>query len=233
MMGRNFGHGPALDDRPALLLELLDGASTLGVALTQEQAAQMLSFLSLLLEWNGKVNLTAITEPMRLIDEHLVDSLSLVATLVGRNREKILDIGAGGGFPGVVLAIALPEKNFTLVDSIGKKIGFLKSAAAHLGLKNLRALQTRATGRASEEQLEGADCVVSRAFLAPTEWAHLAQHYLRSGGLAVAMLGAETMEPASLPSTLRRLDEQRYLLPRSRAARRILLWERLSGGSST
>lgn len=201
--------------------ELLVGAVAVGSPISDEAAVKLLAFVELLLQWNRKVNLTAIRSASEAVEMHLIDSLAAAPVLSGVGR--VVDLGSGGGFPGIPLAVALPGCEFTLVDAVGKKVGFLKAAIAHLGLRNARAIHARAEGKPDEEGIPRADAVICRAFLAPTQWLELAQKYVAPGGSILAMLGAETRLPAA-PGGLRQTDLRNYRLPRSGAERRIAAW---------
>jgi 16S rRNA (guanine527-N7)-methyltransferase len=201
--------------------ELLAGADAVGSPVTEEVAMKLLAFVELLLQWNRKVNLTAIRSAGEAVEMHLVDSLAAAPVLAG--VERVVDLGSGGGFPGIPLAIALPGCEFTLVDAVGKKVGFLKAAIAHLGLRNARAIHAHAEGKPEDEGIPRAVAVICRAFLAPSEWLELAQNYVAPGGRILAMLGAETEMPTA-PGGLRLTGVRSYRLPHSGAERRIAAW---------
>jgi 16S rRNA (guanine527-N7)-methyltransferase len=140
--------------------QLIAHARELGVALDASQAALLLSLLDELAVWNKSYNLTAITEREAMIRAHLLDSLSAQADLQGR---LIADVGTGAGFPGLPLALLEPQRQFTLIDSVAKKIRFVTHAARTLGLNNVTALQARV------ETLTPAtpfDTVMARAYAA-------------------------------------------------------------------
>ena len=116
------------------------GASAMGVALSEAQAGKLLDYLDLLQKWNKAYNLTAVRERPAMLVQHLLDSLSIVPHLPPGD---LLDVGSGGGLPGIPLAILQPERSITLIDTVGKKVAFLKQAAMTLGLKNLTAVSDR------------------------------------------------------------------------------------------
>jgi 16S rRNA (guanine527-N7)-methyltransferase len=194
---------------------LREGAAAVGVALSGEQVDRLLDYLELLLSWNRKVSLTSVTDWEQAVEVHLVDSLAPAAVLYGAG--SILDVGSGGGLPGIPLAVALPGARVTLVESVGKKAGFLKAAIAKLGLGNARALQVRARGRPDLEGIEPAEVVICRALERPGRWFETARPYAVSGGRIVAMVGAETEVPLG-PAI------HEYALPRTRALRRLAVW---------
>jgi 16S rRNA (guanine527-N7)-methyltransferase len=119
---------------------LLARAPEMGVSLTEAQADKLLDYLDLLQKWNKAYNLTAVRERSAMLTQHLLDSLSIVPHLPPGD---LLDVGSGGGLPGIPLAILQPERSITLIDTVGKKVAFLKQAAIALGLKNLEAVSDR------------------------------------------------------------------------------------------
>ncbi len=120
--------------------QLLDGCESLNISIDHHQAEQLIEFCELLIRWNKKINLTSITKPDEVITKHILDSLSLLPHVHG---DSVLDVGTGAGFPGVPLALMLPDVQFTLLDSNHKKITFIKHVAAKLGLNNLVATHSR------------------------------------------------------------------------------------------
>ncbi len=143
----------------------------------------MAQHLTLLLKWNKAFNLTAIRDPDDVLALHLADSLSIAPFIRG---DLIYDIGTGGGFPGLPLAILYPEKNFVLVDASAKKIRFLTQTIKSLKLENVEALHARVEA-ITPEQL--ADQVVSRAFSSMAKFVSLTEHLLAADGEWLAMKG--------------------------------------------
>jgi 16S rRNA (guanine527-N7)-methyltransferase len=142
----------------ALTAQLWDGAATLGVPLENEQLAKFEALVAQLLRWNKAYNLTAITQPDEILTHHLLDSLSAQPDLAG---STVADVGTGAGFPGLPLAIVNPQRLFTLVDAVDKKLRFIDHVARELGLANVRSMHVRV------EQLQPAqpfDTVITRAF---------------------------------------------------------------------
>ncbi len=126
--------------RSAEIAQLLRGAAQMSVPLTESQAVKLLDYLDLLQKWNKAYNLTAVRDRSAMLTQHLLDSLSIVSHLPPGD---LLDVGSGGGLPGIPLAILQPERSITLIDTVGKKVAFLKQAALTLGLKNLHAVSDR------------------------------------------------------------------------------------------
>ena len=130
----------------------------LGLDIDETSRQLMLRHLELLAHWNRRLNLTAITQPDVMVVQHLLDSLSVAPWIGG---EAVLDIGSGGGLPGLPLAIAMPDRQFTLLDSRGKRIEFLRYVIANLGIKNVRVAQSRVEDYRPEVKF---DTLVCRAF---------------------------------------------------------------------
>ena len=202
---------------PVSLATLLDGAAQLGLALTETQATALIRLLDELDDWNQRMNLTAIRERGQQITKHLLDSLCVHSYLRG---VRIADIGTGAGFPGLPLAVALPQLQFTLLDSTAKKLKFVEHAAQTLGLHNVQTVHTRAENYRPKERF---DCVVSRAVGPIETFVKWSGHLSVGGGRLLAMKGREpTDELEHIPSgwklaavhrlNVPGLDEQRHLV---------------------
>lgn len=143
---------------------LIDGCSQMGIGLGEKQQYQFSRYLDLLLEWNQKFNLTAITEPKEIIVQHFLDSISTLKLKQMEGQSRILDMGSGAGFPGIPLKIMEPQLQVSLVDSVQKKVGFLNEIIEQLELNDTVAIHARAEDLANlKEQREAYDLVVSRA----------------------------------------------------------------------
>ena len=165
---------------------LVSGAAALGVALDAAQVDKLAQYLALLQTWNRKINLTAITEARAVVELHFLDSLA-VAPLV-RDCATLIDVGAGAGFPGAVLAIALPHLRVTAIDGVAKKVAFLQTLKRTLA-PNLEPLHAR------DEQIDRAfDAAVSRATWDPPQWLMHGSRLVAPGGVLVAMQTAEAPE---------------------------------------
>lgn len=125
----------------------LQSGLTLSLPLSPTQVDLLLAYQALIAKWNRVYNLTAVRSPEEMLTHHLLDSLSVVPALTARfgaeQPFRLLDVGAGAGLPGVVIAIALPQAQVTCVDTVAKKASFIRQVAAELGLKNLRAEHAR------------------------------------------------------------------------------------------
>ena len=204
----------------------MSGAAQLGIPLSETQAAQLLRLLDELDDWNQRMNLTAIRERSQQITKHLLDSLTVHAHLQGTS---VADIGTGAGFPGLPLAVALPQLQFTLVDSTAKKLKFVEHAVQTLGLHNVQTVHTRAETYRPKERF---DCVVSRAVGPIETFVKGSGHLCVGGGRLLAMKGRyPTDELAHIPNgwklaavhrlNVPGLDEQRHLVELCRSHDRI------------
>ena len=193
--------------------------------LTNDQVAKFEKYRSLLLEWNEKFNLTAITDPDEIEEKHFIDSL-LASNFIDFSKGKLLDVGSGAGFPGIPLAIVFPKLKVTLLESNGKKIRFLNEVKSQLGLENVVVVN----GRAEElKQRDYFDFVTARAVKQLNILAELTLPFVRIHGLLVAYKGSsgdEELEEAK--SALRKLNSsvkfiKSYELPISKDNRKLLV----------
>ncbi|MBA1280488.1 16S rRNA (guanine(527)-N(7))-methyltransferase RsmG [Stutzerimonas stutzeri] len=152
--------------------ELKQGAALLGVDLNETQQEQLLGYLRLLNKWNKAYNLTAVRDPAEMVSRHLLDSLS-VAPHVEQGGSRWLDVGSGGGMPGIPLAILFPERSFTLLDSNGKKTRFLTQVKLELKLANLEVVHSRVEQFRPEQPFAG---ITSRAFSSLRDFADWTRH---------------------------------------------------------
>ena len=184
---------------------LADGAQALGLALDETQVDALLAYRDLLLKWNKVYNLTALRDPAEVRTHHLLDSLAAVGPLrrhVGERPVRLLDVGSGGGLPGVVIAIACPNVDVTCVDTVAKKAAFVQQVAASLKLPNLRGLHARVESLNALAG-QGYDVVCSRAFASLADFVNWSQAALVDGGVWMAMKGKH---PADELETLRQQE---------------------------
>lgn len=165
---------------------LKKGSKDLGVPLSDEQIDKLIRYSDLLVDWNEKMNLTAITEKDAIATKHFLDSLSAIST--GHVRGKVIDVGCGAGFPGLVLKIAKPETKLTLLDSLNKRITFLDAVCTDLGLSDVETVHARAED-AARRMREEFDTVVSRAVANMTVLSELCIPFLKVGGRFLALKG--------------------------------------------
>jgi 16S rRNA (guanine527-N7)-methyltransferase len=167
------------------------GLQSLQLALDARQVDLLLEYLGLLQKWNKVYNLTAVRDPAEMMTHHLLDSLAAIAPLleqVGNRHAKLLDVGSGGGLPGVVIAIACPQIDVTCVDTVAKKAAFIQQAAATLKLPNLRGLHARVESLSALSG-QGYDVVCSRAFASLVDFTNWSKSALNEGGVWMAMKG--------------------------------------------
>jgi 16S rRNA (guanine527-N7)-methyltransferase len=177
-------------DREALYQLLTDGVGELGLQLSDVQHGKLLDYVTLLAKWNAVYNLTAIRDPRQMLVQHILDSLSIVPHLVQRNPGTVLDVGSGGGLPGIVLAIVRPDWGVTVNDIVHKKTAFQAQAKAELGLTNLSVVTGRVeTLRPGAEVSAKFDVIVSRAFAELADFVTLARHLVAEQGAILAMKG--------------------------------------------
>ncbi|WGS42083.1 16S rRNA (guanine(527)-N(7))-methyltransferase RsmG [Burkholderia sp. JSH-S8] len=214
---------PAVN-RDVLEKMLVDGANALGVALTDTQRNQLLDYVALLAKWNAVYNLTAIRDPQQMLIQHILDSLSIVPHLGDRVSARVLDVGSGGGLPGIVLAIVRPDWQVTLNDIVQKKSAFQTQTRAELKLANLSVVTGRVeTLQPGAEVPKKFDVIVSRAFADLSDFVKLARHLVAPGGAIWAMKGihpgdeiARLPDGSHVKQTIRlavpMLDAERHLI---------------------
>lgn len=162
--------------------DLRQGAQKMGVELNHQACQQLLDYLALLQKWNKVYNLSAIRDPQDMLVKHLLDSLAVVPMLQQATPKTLIDVGTGGGLPGIPLAIVFPQLPVSLLDSNQKKTRFLVQVKAQLGLANVRVLHTRV-----EDHTEHYDAVISRAFTALDNFVVLTEPLLAAKGTWWAM----------------------------------------------
>jgi 16S rRNA (guanine527-N7)-methyltransferase len=196
------------DDLPA-------AAAALGAPVDARALAAFRIYAAELLRWNRRVNLTRVVDPGEVVELHFLDSLAAAPLVRG---PRLLDLGAGAGFPGVVLKLRDPSLELTLVDAEKKKVSFLKALVARLDLSGARALRASARGEPSAEGIGPHATVISRAFLALDPWLDLARAYCAAGGRIICMLGRDAPGDAALQAAaaardLRLGEVRRLTLP--------------------
>ncbi len=166
---------------------LRSGAQDLGLVLTDAQIQHLLDYAALIQKWNKVYNLTALRDPADMLTHHLLDSLTAIAPLRRHTQGqpiKVLDVGSGGGLPGVVLAICMPELNVSCVDTVAKKAAFVQQVAVSLKLPNLRGLHARVESLTDPYQV-----ICSRAFASLPDFVAWSRSALAEGGVWMAMKG--------------------------------------------
>ncbi len=171
-------------DRAALAQVLEKGVAELKLDLDEAQIAKLLDYLALLAKWNAVYNLTSVRDPMQMLTLHVLDSLAAVSAFAGATN--VLDVGAGGGLPGMVLAISRPDMKVSMIDTVHKKTAFLTQVKAELGLANVSIHTMRV------EQLQVKqpfDVITSRAFADLSDFVNWSGHLLAEGGQFIALKG--------------------------------------------
>ncbi len=208
----------------ALREPLCAGVRALGLDLDEARIAQLLDFLALLQKWNKVYNLTAVRDPQEMLTHHLLDSLAAVAPLrrqLAGHGARLLDVGSGGGLPGVVFAICCPEVDVSCVDTVAKKAAFIQQAAAALRLPNLHGIHARV------ETLSGPFDVVScRAFASLPDFTAWSRQALGPQSVWLAMKGKYPAEEvAALPTGVRVFHVEQLKVP-GLDAERCIVWMR-------
>mgnify|MGYP000066449483 FL=1 len=200
---------------------LRSGAKALNLNLSDEQIQRLLDYMALIQKWTKVYNLTAVRDPADMLTHHLLDSLTAIAPLSRHTQgqpRKVLDVGSGGGLPGVVLAICMPELNVTCVDTVAKKAAFVQQVAVSLKLPNLRGIHARV-----ESLTDPYDVICSRAFASLPDFVTWSRSALAEGGVWMAMKGKHPLDeidalPADVkvfhvePLTVPGLDVERCMV---------------------
>jgi len=175
--------GISAENLAGLRKKLIRGVDALELSIDENKINQLMTYLELFHKWNKTYNLSAVRDPSEMVHRHLLDSLSVVKHIEG---ERFIDVGTGGGLPGIPLAIMFPEKQFTLLDSAGKKIRFLFQVKTSLGLENVSVENCRVESYQPEAKFSA---VISRAFASIKDMIEGCQHLLEPNGCFLAMKG--------------------------------------------
>ncbi|MFD2645943.1 16S rRNA (guanine(527)-N(7))-methyltransferase RsmG [Pseudomonas japonica] len=201
--------------------ELSTGARQLGLELTGEQLEQLLAYLALLIKWNKAYNLTAVRDPDEMVSRHLLDSLSVMAFIHG---PRWLDVGSGGGMPGIPLSILHPDKQVTVLDSNGKKTRFLTQVKLELKLDNLTVIHKRVEEFQPAQPFTG---IISRAFSSMENFTNWTRHLGDSQTQWLAMKGLHPAdELVALPADFKVDSEQALTVPGCQGQRHLLILRR-------
>ena len=226
-----------------LLPALQKGLADLGLVLTDEQQTQLLAYMDLIGKWTKVYNLTAVRDANEMLTHHLLDSLAVIAPLrrelaglpmsdtdgaaeqgvakLAKSKFSLLDVGAGAGLPGIVIAIACPEVSVTCVDTVAKKAAFIQQVAATLKLPNLKGLHARV-----ESLTQPYDVVCSRAFASLIDFTTWSKSALADHGVWMAMKGKHPdQELVVLPETVKVFHVEQLHVP-GLDAERCIIWMR-------
>jgi 16S rRNA (guanine527-N7)-methyltransferase len=210
---------------------LQQGLGALGLDLSEGQESQLLAYMDLIAKWTRVYNLTAVRDADDMLTHHLLDSLAVIgplrrelaslASADATGPRRLLDVGAGAGLPGVVIAIACPDVMVTCVDTVAKKAAFIQQVAATLKLSNLRGVHARV-----EKLTETYDVVCSRAFASLVDFTTWSKQALAPQGIWMAMKGkSPDQEQAALPPSVRVFHVEPLQVP-GLDAERCIVWMR-------
>ena len=213
-------------DRAALGSILREGAQSLGLNLSQDQVEKLLDYLALLIKWNAVYNLTSVRDPRQMVTQHLLDAMASLPAFA--SAAHVLDVGSGGGLPGVVLAIwaqeAQPQMRIDMIDTVSKKTAFLTQVKVELRLANT----TIHTGRVEALQVKQKfDRITSRAFAELADFINWSGHLLEEGGQMIALKGqAPSEEMTRIPQGWRVEQLLALQVPGMDAQRHLVIIER-------
>ncbi|WP_303842409.1 16S rRNA (guanine(527)-N(7))-methyltransferase RsmG [Selenomonas ruminantium] len=177
--------------------ELAKAAAEYGISLSDTQMAQYNRYFELLVEWNEKINLTAITEPKEVAIKHIIDSITAYDKNLFQEGTTVIDVGTGAGFPGLPLKIFCPEIKLTLMDSLNKRIKFLQTVVEELGLKDVDCIHARAEeGARNKKYREAFDIAVSRAVARLPILCEYCLPFVKKGGHFIALKGMQYNDEA-------------------------------------
>jgi 16S rRNA (guanine527-N7)-methyltransferase len=209
-------------DRAGLQQLLGEGIAEMQLDISPAQQDQLMNYLALMFKWNAVYNLTSLRDPRQMVTHHLLDSLAAVPAFEA--AVNVLDVGSGGGLPGIVLAIVRPDMKVAMIDTVHKKTAFLTQVKAELGLANVTVYTARV------EQLEVRDkfdVITSRAFADLSDFVNWSSHLLQENGRYIALKGvAPKDEQERLPAPWRVTKVEPLQVPRLGAERHLVFIER-------
>lgn len=211
-----------LFDQEALAKVLREGVAEMQLDVTPEQQTRLMAYLHLMHKWNAVYNLTSLRDPMQMVTHHLLDSLAAVPAF--KDASNVLDVGAGGGLPGIVLAITRPDMKVAMIDTVHKKTAFLTQVKAELALSNV----TVHTMKVQDLQVSDKfDVITSRAFADLSDFVNWSGHLLQEGGKFIALKGvAPSEERERLPQEWKVSGLQPLQVPRLGAERHLVFIQR-------
>jgi 16S rRNA (guanine527-N7)-methyltransferase len=205
-------------DRSALAAVLEEGIVAMQLDVSPAQREKLMDYLALMFKWNSVYNLTSLRDPMQMVTHHLLDSLAAVPAFA--QAHNVLDVGSGGGLPGIVLAIVRPDMKVSMIDTVHKKTAFLTQVKAELGLSNVTVYTARV------EQLQVSDkfdVITSRAFADLSDFVNWSSHLLADGGRYIALKGvAPKDEQERLPAAWHVTGVEPLQVPRLGAERHLV-----------
>ena len=209
-------------DHAALAAVLEQGIKDMTLDVTPEQQTQLMGYLALMNKWNAVYNLTSLRDPQQMVTHHLLDSLAAVPAFA--DAHNVLDVGAGGGLPGIVLAIVRPDMKVSMIDTVHKKTAFLNQVKAELKLTNVSVHTMKVQDLVVDDKF---DVITSRAFADLSDFVNWSGHLLAEGGKFIALKGvAPSEERERLPQDWKVVDLQPLWVPRLQAERHLVFIER-------
>jgi 16S rRNA (guanine527-N7)-methyltransferase len=209
-------------DRSALAQVLAEGIAEMRLDVSPAQQNQLMDYLGLMFKWNAVYNLTSLRDPMQMVTHHLLDSLAAVPAFL--DAKNVLDVGSGGGLPGIVLAIVRPDVKISMIDTVHKKTAFLTQVKAELNLSNVTVYTMRV------EQLQVSDkfdVITSRAFADLSDFVNWSSHLLAEGGRYIALKGvAPKEEQERVPAEWKVTKVEPLQVPRLGAERHLVFIEK-------
>ena len=209
---------PTTPDAGVLRQQLVTLLAATDLVVTDQQIDQLIALVLLLNKWNKAYNLTSVRDPQQMLVRHILDSLVVSPFLHG---DHIADVGTGPGLPGLPLAIINPQRQFVLIDSLGKRINFIRQVVHQLGLKNVVAVQSRVENYEPEQSFS---CVLSRAFASLADMLRWCHHLSAENGQFIALKGQlDQVELDAIPAEFALVDTQRLKVPHLNAERHVVI----------
>jgi 16S rRNA (guanine527-N7)-methyltransferase len=200
---------------------LTSGLAALSLELSDTQQQQLVDYVVMIDKWNKAYNLTSVRDPKQMMVKHILDSLAIVPHLSASAGENIIDVGTGPGLPGMPLAIAFPNKSFTLLDSLGKRVRFMTQCVHTLKLTNVTPVQSRVEEHNGEKPY---DIVLSRAFASLKDMLHWCEHLVDSDGQFLALKGQFPQEEIDEVSDHFQVSRTENLTVPNLVGERHLVW---------
>ena len=200
---------------------LTSGLAALSLELSDTQQQQLVDYDVMIDKWNKAYNLTSVRDPKQMMVKHILDSLAIVPHLSASAGENIIDVGTGPGLPGMPLAIAFPNKSFTLLDSLGKRVRFMTQCVHTLKLTNVTPVQSRVEEHNGEKPY---DIVLSRAFASLKDMLHWCEHLVDSDGQFLALKGQFPQEEIDEVSDHFQVSRTENLTVPNLVGERHLVW---------
>ena len=187
------------------------------LSVTEDQQLQLIRYVLMMHKWNKAYNLTSVRDPKKMVIKHIIDSIVVAPFL---DDIYYIDVGTGPGLPGIPLAIMCPEKQFILLDSLGKRVRFMKQVAYELKIENIEPVQSRVEDYVPDVKIDG---VLSRAFASLKDMLHWCQHLVDSDGVFIALKGQlTTAELDELPLEFTLLETVKLDVPDLEGERHII-----------